>query len=141
MDIANKDIRWIQPLNNFQKAIKSLADDVGLAQQRDLTDIEKRGLIQAFEYCYELSWNLIKDFFEMEGEANIMGSRDAFKMAFNRGLIDVNLVDTIKSRQITSHAYNEQVANEIYNKVINKHYGDFQILLESFLKEKEKRKL
>jgi hypothetical protein len=84
MSIKNSDIRWLQRLDNFQKAVETLLGDVELATQRDLTDIEKRGLIQAFEYCYELSWNVIKDFFTTAREVNIMGSRDAFNMAFNR---------------------------------------------------------
>lgn len=68
----NKDIRWLQRLDNYQDAVKSLSEDISLTKERDLTDIEKRGLIQAFEYCYELSWKLIKDFFKMEGETDIL---------------------------------------------------------------------
>ena len=139
--MSNQDIRWVQRFKNFHKALQSLAGDVELATKRQLSDIEKRGLIQAFEYCYELAWKLIKDFFEMEGETGIMGSRDAFKMAFNRGLINVDLVGIIKARQITSHAYDEEIANEIYHKIINEYYDNFKILHKSFLQEKAKRNL
>lgn len=137
----NKDIRWLQRLDNYQDAVKSLSEDISLTKERDLTDIEKRGLIQAFEYCYELSWKLIKDFFEMEGETDIFGSRDAFLLAFNRGLTDRNLVQTIKSRQMTSHTYNKDIAEDIYQKVIDQYYDDFSDLLKSFLSEKKKRNL
>jgi len=47
-----------------------------------LNELEKQGLIQAFEYTYELAWNTIKDYFENQGETGIHGSRDAFRLAF-----------------------------------------------------------
>jgi hypothetical protein len=85
-----KDIRWIQRLSSFKRAFASLTDDVELATERELSDIEQRGLIQAFEYTYERAWNIIKDFYQSVGESNIHGSRDAFQLAIKRGLIDSN---------------------------------------------------
>jgi len=58
-----QDIRWIQRFNNYKKALKTLESDIELFKTRELLDIEKRGVIQAFEYTYELAWNVIKDFY------------------------------------------------------------------------------
>lgn len=41
-----KDIRWIQRFDKYKKAFKSLTADVELSKQKDLSDIEQRGLIQ-----------------------------------------------------------------------------------------------
>ena len=137
-----QDIRWIQRLEKYIKALKSLSGDIELAKKRELSDIEQRGLIQAFEYTYELAWNTIKDFYLSIGETGIQGSKDAFRIAFNRGLVENhNLIKTVKSRQITSHSYNEETAEEIYQDVLNKYHDAFKELEHSLLQEKIKRGL
>ena len=136
------DIRWIQRFDKYTKALNSLSGDIELATKRKLTDIEQRGLIQAFEYTYELAWNTIKDFYQSIGETDIQGSRDAFRIAFNRGLVtNENLIKAVKSRQITSHSYNEETAAEIYRDVFDKYYDAFKELENSLQKEKDKRDL
>jgi hypothetical protein len=73
---------------------------------------EELGLIQSFKYTYELAWNTLKDLFDQQGESNILGSRDAFRLAFQRGLIENGeaWMDMVKSRSLTSHTYNETVS-------------------------------
>ena len=117
MSENDQDIRWLQRFNNYKKALKNLTEAVELSRQRELSKLEKQGLIQAFEITYELTWNTIKDFYISQGETNIQGSRDAFRIAFNRGLIEDGelFMNTIKSRQLTSHSYNEETADLIYD--------------------------
>ncbi|NOR68091.1 MAG: nucleotidyltransferase [Methylomarinum sp.] len=127
------DVRWIQRFNNFQKSLIQLDKAMGLIEERDLSELEQQGVIQAFEYNYELAWNVIKDFYEYQGEQNIQGSRDAFKMAFRRGLISNGDVwmKMIKSRSLTSHTYNEETMVEILDDVIKLFYIEFTTLKES----------
>ncbi len=135
-----QDIRWVQRLDNYKKALKSLLSDIELATARELSDIEKRGLIQAFKYTYELAWNTIKDFYQSIGDAEIQGSRDAFRMAFNRGLVSNDtLLQAVKSRQLTSHTYNEETADKIYHDVVNSYYDALQELADNLQSQKEKR--
>ena len=79
------DLRWYQRFQNFRQALAQLAKFV---EKGELNELEQQGLIQCFEYNYELAWNTLKDFFEEEGESGILGSRDAFRLAFKRGLIE-----------------------------------------------------
>lgn len=138
----DKDIRWIQRFDKYKKAFSSLAADVELSEKKKLSDIEQRGLIQAFECTYELAWNTIKDFYESIGETEIQGSRDAYRMAFSRKLVsNKTLIETVRSRQLTSHTYNEETAEEIFNDIINKYYDAFKELLNSLEKQKEQRDL
>lgn len=81
-----KDIRWKQRFANFQLVLTELTDAVKITHRRNLSNLEEQGLIQSFEYNDELAWNCIKDFYENQGETNIAGSRDAFRLAFKRGL-------------------------------------------------------
>jgi nucleotidyltransferase substrate binding protein (TIGR01987 family) len=89
-------------------------------QQRGLSDLEKQGVIQAFEFTHELAWNVMKDYFSWQGNPNITGSRDAIREAFNKGLITEGdgWMEMIKSRNQTSHTYNKLVANEIVEKIL-----------------------
>ena len=66
----NIDIRWKQRFLNYKKALLQLSNAVELNQQRGLSDLEKQGLIQSFEYCHELAWNVLKDFFEYQGKTS-----------------------------------------------------------------------
>ena len=138
----NRDIRWMQRLQNFRKAFDNLDEAVKTARERPLSNLEKQGLIQSFEFTYELAWNTVKDFYENIGESNIQGSKDAFRLAFERGLVvDGNsLMKSIKSRQLSSHTYNEKIAQEIYEDIVNIYYKSFHDLLIRLEKEAEIRK-
>jgi len=131
------DIRWIQRFNNFCKALDQLTRFI---QKQDLNELEIQGLIQSFEYNYELSWNTIKDYFENQGETEIHGSRDAFRLAFKRGLIKNGYIwmEMIGSRSITSHTYNEDTVNEISPKIKNVYYNEFVKLKKTLSNLKEK---
>ena len=131
------DIRWIQRLNHFSKALSQLTKFI---QKGELNELEKQGLIQAFEYTYELAWNTLKDYFELQGESDIHGSRDAFRLAFKRGLIEdgETWMDMITSRTLTSHTYNEEVAEKIAADIVNRYFSEFvrlQTKMESWSKE------
>ncbi len=130
------DIRWIQRLVNFSKALSQLEQfyDKGDA----LNNLEEQGMIKAFEYTYELAWNTIKDFYENQGETNIQGSRDAIQLAFKRGLIKdgETWMEMLKDRNLTSHSYNEQTAEEIGENILSKYFHLYQELKQ----ELEKRK-
>lgn len=58
-----KDIRWQQRFSNFERAIMQLSSAVALSQTRELSQLEKLGVIQAFEFTHELAWNVLMDFF------------------------------------------------------------------------------
>ena len=120
----NEDIRWKQRLENYSKALRQLTRFI---EKGELNEFEQQGLIQCFEYTYELASNSIKDLFEAQGEVGIIGSRDAFRLAFKRGLIEngETWMEMIKSRVLTSHTYNEDVAAEIINKIVTQYYSEF----------------
>ncbi|MFA6011635.1 MAG: nucleotidyltransferase substrate binding protein [Desulfobacteraceae bacterium] len=118
------DIRWKQRLDNYSKALRQLTRFI---EKGELNELEQQGLIQSFEYTYELAWNTIKDFFETQGESGILGSRDAFRLAFKRGLIENGEIwmEMIKSRIQTSHTYNEDIAEDIATRIVNQYYEEF----------------
>ena len=82
----------------------------------------------------------MKDYFDAQGETNIHGSRDAFRLAFKRGLLanGETWMDMIKSRTLTSHTYNEDVAEKIAADIVNRYFSEFvalQTKMESLKEE------
>ena len=126
--MENKNIRWEQRFSNYTKALGQLKEFIEKGDE--LNKHEKQGMIKAFEYTYELAWNTIKDFYEYQGETGFQGSRDAIQIAFNRELIKdgEGWMQMLKDRDLTSHTYNEEVADEIAENIINKHFELFESL-------------
>lgn len=130
------DIRWQQRLDHYLKALSQLKKAVELSQQSSLTELEQQGLIQTFEFTHELAWNVIKDYFEYQGNVSITGSRDATREAFQKGLVQdgSGWMEMIKSRNKSSHTYNQSVANDIVEKVLKLYwplFTDFAAKMES----------
>jgi nucleotidyltransferase substrate binding protein (TIGR01987 family) len=146
-----KDIRWEQRFRNFNKALKKLSEAVdyiksNFSPENDKSDevelhvildeIVKEGLIQRFEYTHELAWNVMKDYAHFQGNTEVAGSRDATREAFQLQLItDGKLwMDMIGSRNKTSHTYNEETAEEIYEKILKSYFPallEFQTTMEN----------
>lgn len=119
-----EDIRWKQRFENYLKALGQLQKFIA---KRNLNELEVQGLIQAFEFTHELAWNVMKDYFEYQGNTTITGSRDATREAFQKGLIQdgAQWMEMIKSRNQSTHTYNESTANEIRDRILNYYYDLF----------------
>ena len=125
--MTDQDIRWLQRLSNYQRALGQLTRAVELAQSRPLSELERQGLIQAFEFVFELAWNLMKDYFVYQGNPAITGSRDAIRTAFKQGLVvdGEGWMEMIKSRNQTAHTYNESIAIEIAERILARYQDLF----------------
>mgnify|MGYP003543105226 CR=1 FL=1 len=137
------DVRWIQRFNNYKKALKQLMEAVELTKERELSNLEKQGLVQAYEFTQELSWKVLKDFMQSRGTQDLFGSKDAVREAFKIGVIENGDIwmDMIKSRNLTSHTYNESAIEEIIDLIVNKYYEEFKIFNQRMDKLKEKEEL
>ena len=126
----SEDIRWKQRFDNYQRALHQLTLAVELSRQRPLSDLEKQGIIQGFEFVHELAWNVLKDFLEYEGIQGIVGSRGAVREAFKRGLIEDGEIwmDMIEKRNLSSHTYNLEIALTLVNAILNAYYPAFLAL-------------
>ncbi|MCB9294415.1 MAG: nucleotidyltransferase substrate binding protein [Lewinellaceae bacterium] len=126
--MMGKDIRWHQRFSNYNKALAQLEKAVRLSKERELSDLEQQGIIQAFEYTHELAWNTMKDYFEYQGDSSIKGSRDATRAAFKAEIITngEDWMDMIRSRNKTSHTYNQETADEIYEAIVDHYFEVFK---------------
>lgn len=130
--MSDKDTRWIQRLKHFEQALFQLKKAVELANSRKLTELEEQGMIQSFEYTHELGWNTIKDFLEYNGHQSLYGSKDTTREAFKRRLIANGEVwmDMIKSRNLSSHTYNREIAEKIAHAIVKDYLTEFEELVK-----------
>ncbi|MCZ8238922.1 MAG: nucleotidyltransferase substrate binding protein [Leptospiraceae bacterium] len=126
-----ESIRYKQRFQNFSKALSQLTKFI---QKAELNEPEKQGLIKAFEYNYELAWNLLKDYYQFQGDSGIQGSRDAIQIAYQRNLITNGDIwmQMIQSRNLTSHVYNPEIMEEIVKAIVHSYYKEFHTLKEKF---------
>lgn len=123
----DQDIRWRQRFANYKKAVVQLQEAVELSRQRALSNLEKQGVIQAFEFTHELAWNLLKDYLQDQGNQNIRGSKDATREAFKVALIGdgEQWMAMIQSRNLSSHTYNEHTANQLVEAIVHQYFPCF----------------
>ena len=82
------DIRWIQRYANFHKACKRLLEVTEADRYMDdLSELEIEGLVQRFEYTFELAWKVLQDLLLYKGYEFMLGPNGTMKMAFEDGLI------------------------------------------------------
>ncbi len=133
MVAENKDIRWKQRFQNFEKAFLLLKKAVSIDNP---SEVERAGLIQFFEITFELSWKLMADYLEELGfVAN--SPRDAIKFAIRAEIIKKGhlWMDALKDRNLTVHTYEEEAALEI-EKRIKEYYIHGFIELYNFIRNK-----
>jgi nucleotidyltransferase substrate binding protein (TIGR01987 family) len=126
------DVRWVQRFNSYKKALATLERSVVAARKRDLNEMEEQGLVKGFEFTFELSWKLLKDYLETKGFKDFHGSKDTFKLAFQEGLISdgETWMEMIDTRNRSSHTYEENIAKEIIFLVLSKYFLKFKELSE-----------
>lgn len=112
-----KDIRWRQRFENFEKSYQLLAQTIEIEKP---SVVERAGLIQFFEVTFELSWKLLKDYLESQ-DVNPKFPRDTIKEAFKYELIQDGdaWMAMLTDRNLTVHTYNETKASEIESKIRN----------------------
>ena len=107
------DVRWRQRLSNLRRAFR-LFEEAATAPQLSL--LEEEGLIQRFEYTFELTWKTLKDFLAWGGIIEPMRTpREVLQQAFSAGTFTDHdgWQDMLGSRNETSHTYDEATARKI----------------------------
>lgn len=111
----NKE-RLYEKLNDYKRASARLNEATKIQLE---SDIVYDGVIQRFEFTFELSWKLMKIFLEYTGITEIKSPRATIREAFTYGLIEdgEQWIDMMVDRNKTSHLYDEREAKLIYEKI------------------------
>ncbi|MBV1821877.1 nucleotidyltransferase substrate binding protein, partial [Bacteroidales bacterium MSK.15.36] len=107
-------------VQNFIKALNKLKE--GLTQYNEKNELLRDGIIQRFEFTFELAWKTLKEVFEDEGLIGLNSPKSVLKEAFSAGIIqDEKLwMNMLMDRNSTSHMYSESNAIEICKNIKEK---------------------
>jgi nucleotidyltransferase substrate binding protein (TIGR01987 family) len=117
-------------LLNFRKTLQQLKKFTSMPIQNDR---DKAGVIQAFEFTFEQCWKAIQKRAGHEG-VEVGSPKKAFMFAFQNSWIEKsseNLwLEMLEDRNMTSHTYKEDVANEVLDHIVKKYLPAFESLLK-----------
>lgn len=120
------------------KIIRDLKNVVSYLEEvieREPTVDNKELTIHRFEMCFELSWKLMYRLCRLAGREVANSPRDSIRVAAQVNLIDdpSAWLDYVEHRNRTTHTYNEEIADQVYEAV-----RDFPLLVRDLLKSVEK---
>ncbi|MDR1560217.1 MAG: nucleotidyltransferase substrate binding protein [Clostridiales bacterium] len=135
----NDDIRWKQRFANFSKAYMLLKTPLDGKFPEDFDDLQQEGLIQRFEYTFELLWKTMKDFLDYEEvPIEIISPKNVIKAAAVSNLLEkINidgdiLLDMLKSRNLLSHTYDSKNFKYVLDRIKANYISEIDKVYEYF---------
>lgn len=121
----------IESYNAFRKAYLKLTEFI---EKDDKSEISKAAIIHAYEYTFELWWKTVQRYLEHAESVQDYGPNATIKNAFQYNLIQDGQMwmDMLKDRNLTSHTYKEDIANDIYERIITTHINALKEFAEDF---------
>ena len=116
-------------VENLRKAVERLSEGI-LELQANQSSIVRDGVIQRFEFTTELAWKATREYLMDQGFVDINSPKSVMKEAFSYGLItdDKIWVQLLNDRNLTSHIYKEEIADEICDRIIKTYFQEFKAL-------------
>jgi nucleotidyltransferase substrate binding protein (TIGR01987 family) len=130
----NTDTRWKQRFQNYEKAFKNLEEALA---KKELSKLEIAGVIQIYEFTFELAWKTLKDFLE-EKDVAVKFPRDTIKEAFKYEMIDEGelWLDMLQKRNLMAHTYDENLSELAYRLIVDQYHSALKQLYDKLRAEK-----
>lgn len=132
----DKDIRWHQRFTNLEKAYKEF---VNANKLLTYSRLERSGLIQTFEFTFELCWKTLQDLLLSRGYQGLNGPRPVIEQCFQDGIIEdgENWLKMLLSRNLSTHSYNEKIAEELLQIIKTIYYPLITQLINKLRQERD----
>lgn len=105
-------------LENLKSQLKSAFERFKDVMEKEKDEFIRDSAIQRFEFTFEISWKAMKVYLEEKGAINLYFPRDVIRNAAQAGIINSSKwLKMIETRNITSHIYNENMAEKVYNEL------------------------
>ena len=126
--------RWQQRLGDFEKALIRLEEPLN---KTNFDDLEKDGVIQRFEFTFELAWKTLKDYLEEQGVSDIASPKKVFRQAFKENLLasDELWLQMLEDRNTLSHLYRQDMSERIFQEIKNNYAKIMRDLILALQKE------
>ena len=125
MTLERQPARWQYRFRNFSRAF-ALLQEAAEDDPSHLSDLEREGLIQRFEYTFELAWKTLKDRLEHDGiRIPTITPRNVIQAAFAAKMIDdgEGWIDMLTDRNAMSHEYDlgtsKRVAHDVHGRYLD----------------------
>ena len=129
--MTDEDVRWKQRFSNYKKAHGRFRDTSAFFEKNRsgvAVFVAMEALIKCFEFTFELAWQTMKDYIAYQGYVkDIHGSRDSLRAAQQFDLISNGQlwIDMIDDRNRATHAYDEESAVFLVNRITKYYSGEF----------------
>ena len=119
-------------LTNFHNALLRLKEAVEEFNQPDASDVIRDGLIQRFEFTYELAWKTTKAYLEDIGIVDINSPKAVIREAYAQRLLESekSWILMLNDRNMTSHMYKAEMAEAIADRIANLYIKEFESLID-----------
>jgi len=125
------DVRWAQRFGNFAKAFKLLRGALEEREIDDYDDLQKEGVIQRFEYTFELFWKTVRDYLQNEEvDIGVVSAKNVIKAAARSNLLELMdvdgeiLLDMLETRNMMSHTYDMDKFTLALNEIKGSFLGE-----------------
>ncbi len=103
-------------LEHFKRALQRLEEVLSLPEKNEII---RDSAIQRFEFAFDLAWKSLKDYLLKVHGLECHSPKGCFRLAFSLSLIDHDpyWLQICDYRNLTSHTYEEELANRIYEEL------------------------
>ena len=111
--MESQGIRWKLRFENLKQAFSRLES---ACAQKEYSELELAGLVQTYEFTFELCWKTLKDLLTFEGY-EVNSPRETIKKAFELAVIDdvEHWFNALETRNVLSHTYDVSTAHLAMN--------------------------
>ena len=135
-EISSQDIRWKQRFQNYEKAFKRLSRAIEVVKATPDDDLLQSGLIQTYEYTFELAWKTLKDYLTLEG-FEVRSPRETIRQGFQSGYImnGEDWLQALADRNLTTYIYDDKIIARVLSDIFERY---FFLLQDFYISFKEK---
>jgi len=126
--MADAKPRWVYRFDNYKRGFIILRQAIELMEERSLTELEKIGAVQCFEFSWELAWKTLKDYLESLGlYPETASPASTIKTAFESGVIPDGEVwmEALDTRNRMAHTYDMRAFEEAIKQIRTRYLGMF----------------
>ncbi len=130
---GKQDIRWEQRFQNYEKAFARLSHAIEVVRATPDDDLLQCGLVQTYEYTFELAWKTLKDYLELEGFV-VRSPRETIRQGFQSGYITAaeDWLQALADRNLTVHIYDEEIIARVLKDIFERYFFILQEFYTTF---------
>jgi nucleotidyltransferase substrate binding protein (TIGR01987 family) len=122
---ANQSPRWQQRFMQFRSALATLEEV--LPRAGELNTLEEDGLLQRFEFTFEIAWKVTQDYVHHLGQTHVKGPRPVLAEMTHNNLLDPFLWnEMLTARNTLTNLYNEQESRRYVQAIVQNYVSTFQ---------------